>query len=153
MDDYEEYEAACKEIREDNAKLLEKFKKWLRQKNLAAKTIRTHTENVDFYINEFLLYEDAVEANDGADEIGMFLGYWFVKKAMWASPAQIKSNAASLKKFYTFMNEQGEISDELLAQLKETIKEDMPEWIATMRRYDNPDIDSMAEVWGLDDIF
>ena len=152
MDDYEEYEAACEEIREDNAKLLEKFEEWLRQKNLTPKTIHTHTENVDFYINEFLLYEDAVEAKDGSDEIGMFLGYWFIKKAMWASPAQIKSNAASLKKFYTFMNEQGEISDELLAQFKETVKEEMPEWIATMRRYDNPDIDSMAEVWGLDDI-
>jgi intergrase/recombinase len=153
MDDYEEYEAACEEIREDNAKLLGNFEKWLQQKNLAAKTIHTHTENVDFYINEFLLYEDAVEAKDGSEEIGMFLGYWFVKKAMWASPAQIKSNAASLKKFYTFMNEQGEISGALLAELKKTIKEKMPEWIATMRRYDNPDIDSMAEVWGLDDIF
>jgi len=153
MDDYKEYEAACERIREDNAALLAKFEEWLRQKKLATKTIRTHTNNVDFYINEFLLYEDTVEAKEGAGEISMFLGYWFIKKAMWASPAQIKSNAASLKKFYAFMNEQGEISDESLAQLNETIKEEMPEWIATMRRYDDPTIDSMAEVWGLDDIF
>ncbi len=32
----------------------------------------------------------------------LFLGYWFIKKAMWSSPVQIKSNAASLKKFFTF---------------------------------------------------
>ncbi len=148
MDDYEKWEAACEKIREDNAKLLEQFEAWLQQKKLSKKTIRTHTENVDLYINEFLLYEDAVEAKDGADDIGMFLGYWFVKKAMWASPAQIKRNAASLKKFYTFMNEKGEVSKESLTDLKGTIKEEMSEWIATMRRYDDPDIDSMAEVWG-----
>jgi hypothetical protein len=37
----------------------------------------------------------------------MFLGYWFIKKAMWAKQSAIKSNAASLKKFYTFMHEKG----------------------------------------------
>ena len=153
MDDYAEYEEACAQIREENAELLTEFAEWLQQKNLAENTIRRHTENVDFYINEFLLYEDAIEAKDGADEISMYLGYWFIKKAMWASPAQIKSNAATLRKFYTFMNEKGEISKEALDQLKVTIKEEMPEWIATMRRYDDPSIDSMAEVWGLNDIF
>jgi len=150
MDDYEAYEAACEQIREDNETLLDEFGDWLEQKNLSQKTIRRHTENVDFYINEFLLYEDAIEAKDGAGDIGMFLGYWFIRKAMWASPAEIKSNAASLKKFYTFMQEKGEIDQEELEQLKETVKEEMPEWIATIERYDDPDIDDMAEVWGLD---
>lgn len=79
----------------------------------------------------------------------MFLGYWFIKKAMWSSPAQIKSNAASLKKFYTFLFEKGQIDKEDLDDLKERIKEDMPEWIATMTRYEDPSITDMGEVWGL----
>jgi len=95
------------------------------------------------------LYEDAVEAKDGADEIGMFLGYWFVKKAMWANTTAIKENAASLKKFYQFMYEQGKISEEAFSTLNESIKEEMPEWLATMDRYDDPDIEDMEEVWGL----
>ena len=149
MDDFEKYEAECKKIRKNNSKLLRDFEAWLIAKNLKDKTIKKHVENVDFYINEFLLYEDAVEAKDGWMEIGMFLGYWFIKKAMWSSTAQIKSNAASLKKFYTFLFEEQIIDREKLDGLKAKIKEDMPEWIATMKRYEDPSITDMGEVWGL----
>ena len=131
-----------------NEKLISDFEKWLSNKNLSSKTIEKHTSNLDFYLNEFLLYEDAVEAKDGADEIGMFLGYWFIKKAMWANKTTIKENAASLKKFYQFMYEQGKMSKEVFSTLKESIKEEMPEWLATMDKYDDPDIEDMKEVWG-----
>ena len=149
MDDYEQYEADCKKIRKTNNKILHDFEAWLKALKLKEKTIRKHTQNVDFYINEFLLYEDAVEAKDGALEIGMFLGYWFIKKAMWATPASIKSNAVSLKKFYTFLFENKQIDKEDLVDLKTRIKEDMPEWIATINRYDDKSITDMGEVWGL----
>ncbi len=78
----------------------------------------------------------------------MYFGYWFIKKGMWASASSLKSNAASLKKFYSFLLEQGLITAEDLADLKETIKENMSEWQATLRRYDDPDIEDMEEVWG-----
>ena len=149
MDDYEQYEADCKKIRKTNNKILHDFETWLKASKLKEKTIRKHIENVDFYINDFLLYEDAVEAKNGASEIGMFLGYWFIRKAIWASPAQIKSNAGSLKKFYTFLFENELIEKEDLVDLKTRIKEDMPEWIATINRYDDQSITDMGEVWGL----
>jgi hypothetical protein len=79
----------------------------------------------------------------------MFLGYWFIRKAMWASPSAIRENAASLKMFYTFMHEQGHIDADDLQDLKETIKEEMPEWVGTVERYDDPDITDPEEVWGL----
>jgi site-specific recombinase XerD len=150
-DDYERYEKACKRIRKENDKLLDEFEKYLLSKGLKQKTAEKHVSNIDFYINDFLLYEDAIKAKNGIHDIGMFLGYWFIKKAMWSSPAQIKSNAASLKKFYTYMNEKGMVTKEDLDDLKARIKEDMPEWIATMKRYDNPSITNMHEVWGLED--
>jgi hypothetical protein len=70
----------------------------------------------------------------------MFLGYWFIRKAMWSSASSIKSNAASLKKFYTFLHERGLVSQDDLDSLKETVKEEMPEWLATLARYDDPSI-------------
>jgi len=33
--------------------------------------------------------------------------------------------------------------------MKERIKEDMPEWLATMERYDDPNIEDMEEVWDI----
>ena len=77
----------------------------------------------------------------------MFLGYWFIRKAMWASQSSIKENASSLKKFYQCMLEKGFIEQQDLDELKLTIKEEMPEWLATVRRYDDPDIEDMEEVW------
>ncbi len=148
MDDYEKYEADCKKIRKTNKRLLAEFETWLKSAGMADKTIRNHLSNVDFYINDYLLYEDAIGAKDGVSEISMFLGYWFIRKAMWASPASIKSNAASLKKFYAFLLEKGLIRDKELTELTETIKEKMPEWLARLKRYDDPSIESMEDVWG-----
>jgi len=144
MDDYEKYEKACKKIRKDNENLLKEFEVWLKSSGLSDKTVNNHLSNIDLYVNEYLLYEDATEAKDGAYAIGMFLGYWFIKKAMWASQSSIKSNATSLKKFYTFMHEKNFIDKEDLLNLKETIKDDMPEWLATLKRYDDP---SVEDVW------
>ena len=85
MDDYEKYEDDCKMIREANKLLLSDFEAWLISSGLSQKTIDNHLSNIDFYVNEYLLYEDATEVKDGVDAVGMFLGYWFIKKAMWAS--------------------------------------------------------------------
>jgi hypothetical protein len=45
--------------------------------------------------------------------------------------------------------ENDKVSEEAFSALKESIKEDMPEWLATMDRYDDPDIEDMKEVWGV----
>jgi site-specific recombinase XerD len=147
-DDYAELEKQCERIRQENAKLLDEFADSLAAKGLSEKTIRRHRENMDFYLNHFLLYEDAEKAEAGVHLAGMFLGYWFIRKAMWSSRASIKSNAASLKKFYTFMVAEGKVKKEDLDDLKTEIKEGMPEWLATIDRYDDPDIDDPAEIWG-----
>lgn len=149
MDDDAKYEADCKKIRQANDGLLADFETWLRSSGLSDKTIRNHLSNIDFYINEYLLYEDAIKAKDGVDEVSMFLGYWFIKKAMWASRSSIRSNATSLKKFYTFLFEKGLVSREDLDDLKMTIKEGMPEWLATMDRYDDVSIEDVDDVWGI----
>lgn len=148
-DDYEQYEAECKKIRKSNRKLLANFAQWLEESNLTEKTVTKHVDNVDFYINEYLLYEGATEPEMGVHVVDSYLGYWFIRKAMWASKASIKSNAASLKKFYTFMHERGLVEAEDLAELKATIKDEMPEWVATVSRYDDQSIIDMDEVWGL----
>jgi len=35
-----------------------------------------------------------------------------------------------------------------LNELKETIKEEMNEWLETLERYDDPSIEDMSDVWG-----
>lgn len=142
----EQYEKQVEVIRGANRTILEAFGAWLSAKGLAAATINNHVANIDFYINEFLLYEDAHKPEDGVDEVGAFLGYWFIRKALWANEASIRSNAASLKRFYDFMAERGSVTPDATKAMKRLIKEEMPEWVATVRRYDDPAVDA-GGVW------
>ena len=146
-DPYEEFERKCRAIRRENSRLLKGFEGWLKKKGLSEKTVKKHVTNIDFYLNHCLCYDDPPQtAAEGINRIGYFLGYWFIRKAMWASPAEIRDNAAGLKKFYAYMTEKGLVSREDLGLVKEEIKAGLPEWIATVQRYDDPDT-SIEDVW------
>lgn len=95
-----------------------------------------------------MLYENPDKAAVGVMQIDHFLGYWFIKKAMWASPASIKENIASLKHFYSYMNKIGQVNDEELAGMKDEIKISKNEWIKTVQKYDDPNVD-IKDVWDI----
>ncbi|MFZ4539784.1 hypothetical protein [Propionivibrio sp.] len=136
MDKYKQYEKKCDAIRKSNEILLTEFDAWLKSSGLTEKTIDKHLSNIDFYINVYLLYEEAIEAKDGIGSVSMFLGYWFIRKAM-ASQASIKSSAASIKKFYGFLVEKGLVDKNDLAELEVLIKVQMKEWVRAINRYDS----------------
>ena len=146
MSEYEDYEQECSVIRDENQKLLVDFESWLRWKQLSDGTVKKHRDNIDLYINEFLVYESPKRPSEGINEVGMFLGHWFIRKAMWASETNIRSYATSFGKFYKFMMERGAVGPEDVEELRECIKDDLPEWIATVRRYDDPSLDP-EDVW------
>lgn len=139
------YEEKCKEIRQENERLLELFKESLQ--GLSAKTVDRHLSNVDFYINEYLLYEDALTFEEGIWKIDSFLGYFFIKKCMWSTPGTIKSTAASIKKFYKCMMEHEMIQRTDFEYLSKTIKEGMSEWQEMCAQYNDPDADNPFYMW------
>ena len=53
---FEEYEKRCKEIGAENKKLLDMFETHLKEQGLAQSTINTHLGNMDFYLNDFLIF-------------------------------------------------------------------------------------------------
>ena len=142
MDDYEVYEKECKEIRKTNEELLKLFENEMTEKGLSQKTINRHVSNVDFYINEYMLREDATPMEDGVGMLDMYLGYFFIRKCMWSTPNSIKCTAASIKKFYKCMLEHGKIEKDDYEYLCSVIKENMEEWQSTCAIYNDPDMDS-----------
>lgn len=141
-----DYEIACEAIRQENARLLDDFVGLLRSKRLARSTIRKHRENVEFFINEFLLYEDAKRPADGISEVAEFLGDWFIRKAMWSTPGAIEKNAISLYKFYAFMAALDLVTPEELVGLKQTIVQLLPTWRARCEAYNDPDTEEWRAV-------
>lgn len=135
--DYEEYEKECSEIKKSNRELLELFASDLG--NLSEETIAKHVSNVNFYINEFLLYEDALTFDHGIEKIGDYLGDFFIRKCMWSTPATIKSTAASIKKFYKCMLDHGKIEVEQYRYFCAIIKSEMSQWQSYCAQFNNPD--------------
>ncbi len=146
MNEYDRYEHECKKIKKENHKSLNNFTRYLSLKKLSKKTIDKHVSNIDFYINEFLLYPEPLKAKEGVNNLDYFLGYWFIRKTMWASVSSIKENIASLKHFYTYMHTIDEIDLEELNEMKEEIKERKDEWLETIRKYDDPDT-AFEDIW------
>ena len=140
-DSYEKIEKACEQIRQENAILLESFVAMLQGQRLAPRTIGKHRENVDFFINEFLVYESPQRPGQGIGEVSEYLGDWFIRKAMWSTPRSIKANATSLYKFYAFLAASDKVTAVELAELKQTIASDLPEWQTRCERYNDGDID------------
>ena len=126
MDNYEKFV-------EENTKLnetyLELFKKDLTDKGLSEKTIKNHMSNAELYINDYLTYYEIIPALHGWKSVGMFFGYWFIRKALWASPDNIKSTASSVKKFYKCMLENNLIEASNYEYVDYVIKEQMEYWI------------------------
>lgn len=137
---YEEYEQKCKEIQIQNEIYLEEFAQDLVDAGLKDKTINSHLGNVDFYINTFLLREDALDIKAGTDyfNIDNFLGNFFIRKCIWSTPKTIKSTAASLKKFYKSMLQHGHIEKFDYEYLENSLKEGMDTWMEDCEVYNDP---------------
>ena len=137
------YEEDVKVIRKRNEMLLSEFKEWLELKGLSEKTVEKHEFSIRFYINEYLLYYDALLPENGIDKVEDYMENWFPRKAMWASVTSVKEYGASFKKFYTFMSEKGLVSACDVDELKKMIKTKMDYWIS---RVDKPFEDLHGEL-------
>lgn len=122
-----------------NKQLLNLFVKDLEESGLTNKTITRHISNVDFYINEYLLYEDALPMESGTTRLDSFLGDFFIRKCMWSTPGNIKTTAASIKKFYKCMLDHNMIPKDDYDFLSSEIKDSMKIWQDDCKLYNDPD--------------
>lgn len=61
----------------------------------------------------------------GMKKIDSFLGDFFIRKCMWSTPANIKSTAASIKKFYQCVMREGIVNKNDYEFLCSEIKDSM----------------------------
>jgi len=133
--EYKEWERQIEEAKMHNNKLLIEFEKHLKTKSLKPNTIKYHIDNVEFYANDFLLRYEIIPVEKGALQIGNFLGDFFIRKTSWASKYTIQENIASFKKFYSFLNKIGKVSNNELTEMKELIKDEKSDWIEEVENY------------------
>lgn len=125
---YDEYIEACDRIKEKNDEYLDLFYKDLTAKGFTDNTIDRHLSNVAFYINTYLLHEEALTIWYGIIKIDDYLGNFFIRRCMWSTPNSIKTTAASFKKFYKCMMDHGIIESKDYEFLCQIIKNKMKKW-------------------------
>ena len=76
-------------IEKQHEELLNIFKEDL--SNLSDKTIKKHIQNVDFFINEYLLNRNNANYEEVNNEVDLFFRDFFIRKCMWSSPDEMKS--------------------------------------------------------------
>ena len=133
----EDYEIKLEENEKRNELFINKFESWLIDKGLVKKTIKKHLNNIELFLNNYLVYSDISTMEEGVDDIDMFLGDWFIRKCMWSSKNSIKETASSIKKFYQCMSEYEYISKEDYKSVCETLKDNMEDYLESMDDYDN----------------
>lgn len=101
MIDFEKFEKQCDEIREINAKYIEEFVDELSKKGFVDKTIKRHYENVDFYLNTYLLREDALTMENGCKDeyLSDFFGYFSYVSVCGVHRIQLSQQWLVLKSF------------------------------------------------------
>ncbi len=139
--EFNKWEADCEKLRAENKQLLHDFALLLRDKNLKDKTIKKHVNNVDTYINHYLLYYDVINAASGIGNLNGYFSDFFIRKCMWSTPAMTKQTVASLKKFYIYLATIGKVSDADINDMKDTINSLMDLWLEEVRAYNDPDDD------------
>ena len=111
-----------------NWMLLAEFNDWMLGRGLSKRTSHMHLSNVTMYMQDYLMYDGPLPPANGTIGIGMYLGSWFIRKAPYASPGTVRSNATSIVKFYSFLLEKGLITPGALEQMRESIRLDMRKW-------------------------
>lgn len=138
--DYDIYLEKCEDIKNTNNSLLEFFCDDLKKAGLTDKTINRHLSNVDFFINQYLIRTDALSMESGITMIDDFLGNFFIRKCMWSTPANIKTTATSIKKFYKCMLDHEKITKQDYELLCAIIKDSMDTWQEDCAVYNDPDL-------------
>jgi hypothetical protein len=123
---------------ESNNILIYKFEKYLESQNLVKKTIKKHCDNIDFYINNFLLHDEIEKPEDNVNSINMYFDYFMPRKTTFGSVNDTKNQIASLKKFYKYLLELNRISKSDYNELLQIIKNNKEDWFTV---YDDEFID------------
>ena len=119
-------------IHQQNTSYLHLFESDLH--GLAPKTIKRHLQNVDFFLNTYLLFDEAnpLRMQDGVNSIDDFLGYFLEEKTYFTDSTK-RSFVTSLRKFYKSMAKYGKITPEQYEDVVESLQDGGAEYKALLK--------------------
>lgn len=126
-----DYKNQFKVICKQNASYLHLFESDLQ--GLAPKTIKRHLQNVDFFLNTYLVFDESnpLTMEEGITAIDDFLGYFLEFKTFFTDSTK-HSFVTSLRKFYKSMAAHGKITQEQYEDVVESLRDGGAEYKALL---------------------
>lgn len=122
-------EEIIQKLKLDAELYLRAFEQYLnKQTTLKEKTIRNHVSNASLFVIDYLVNREGEDVIQGITSLGMFFTYFYIRKCMWSTPSNIKTTAASIKRFYKYLYEVNVIQKDDYQLLCNIIKSDMESW-------------------------
>jgi site-specific recombinase XerD len=105
--------------------IFDQFYEYLKNKGLKESTASTRAEMAAYFIMEYLfVYDDVLSILEvSGDTIRTFLGNWYIRKFMNPRMSEIKSFLRAISDFFTFIKNEGFITDDDLKEIKEVCKD------------------------------
>lgn len=130
----DEYEAREKALQELNVRYYNEFGDWLEGQGLSDKTVQKHIDNASVYLDLYLM-RDLARVEDGASMLDGFFGDFFIRKCLWSTPGNLRTTAASIKKFYRCMEDLGHVPQGTADAVKSEVKASLNEWCEECRAF------------------
>ncbi len=134
--DIEDEDADPDELAKENERWLKLFDEDLTAAGLADRTIGEHLTNANLFLNDYLAFHEGVPMKEGTGRLDSFFLFFYIRKCVWASGADLKRVCASLKKFYKCMLAHGLIGPEDFAEVTEQIRDRKDAWLEALLRFD-----------------
>lgn len=129
------YELEAK--RKENENYLKLFENQMKKDGLAPRIIKKHLSNVEFYINDYLLFSSIINIEDGMSEMRDFFYYWFFAKALQSKCESVYAHIDSVTLFYKLMVDQGLANREDYEKMLCNITKYKAEWIKKWSKNNN----------------
>ena len=133
-------EKQCLKNAERNEVLIDKFKLWLKSKDLVDKTITKHINNIYTFVNDYLNHYENIEVEDGIGKVYEFLNDLYIRKNIGLTSSALKEMASSIKKFYNYLEQINKITSDEYKKLCQSIKNNMDNFLNSLNSFDKKDV-------------
>lgn len=140
------YDKRRKELEAANLPLFHGFHQYLIAKRVGKRASCDHIARLEFFANVYLIDYQDLGLAEGFDEVGDYLGSWFVRKAMSSDERSLLANVETFQKFYDYLHSTGSLGKEGYEELKAQIESSKGRWLRYLKRYKDPSID-IDDVW------
>ncbi len=125
-----------------NDAIIKEFEQSMKTSGLVKKTIRNHIQNVDLFVNDYMLIEE-IEFENWHDEIDEFFE-WAIRKNVVISQSSLRQFVSSIRKFYKFLFDTRKIDIKTSKKVNSVLREGVTDWSISVQQFED---ELLADEW------